>query len=44
MMAYHALMLADGAVPAIDQYLLDKHFLRKHGVHAYYGQTQQKGV
>ncbi len=22
----------------IDQYLLDKHYLRKHGVHAYYGQ------
>lgn len=44
MMAYHALMLADGEVPTIDQYLLDKHFLRKHGVHAYYGQTQQKGV
>ena len=25
-------------VPAIDDYLLDKHFLRKHGTDAYYGQ------
>jgi len=23
---------------AIDKYLLDKHFLRKHGKNAYYGQ------
>ena len=36
-MNYHALMLthADIRVP---QYLLDKHYLRKHGKHAYYGQ------
>ena len=35
---YHALMLthADIRVP---QYLLDKHYLRKHGKHAYYGQA-----
>ncbi|MFB9759433.1 L-ribulose-5-phosphate 4-epimerase [Ectobacillus funiculus] len=25
-------------VQEIDQFLLDKHYLRKHGVHAYYGQ------
>jgi L-ribulose-5-phosphate 4-epimerase len=25
-------------LPAIDDYLLDKHFLRKHGTDAYYGQ------
>ena len=37
-MNYHALMLthADIRVP---QYLLDKHYLRKHGKHAYYGQA-----
>ena len=36
MMAYHSLML--GAQP-VDGYLLDKHYLRKHGPGAYYGQT-----
>lgn len=35
MMAYHSLML--GGTP-VDQYLLDKHYLRKHGPGAYYGQ------
>lgn len=37
-MNYHAIMLthADIRVP---QYLLDKHYLRKHGKHAYYGQA-----
>lgn len=35
MMAYHTLLLGGGAV---DQYLLDKHYLRKHGPGAYYGQ------
>ena len=25
-------------IKAVDQYLLDKHYLRKHGVNAYYGQ------
>jgi L-ribulose-5-phosphate 4-epimerase len=28
---------------SIDQTLHDKHFLRKHGLHAYYGQTRTKG-
>lgn len=39
-MNYHALQLtrADFRVP---QYLLDKHYFRKHGAHAYYGQAQK---
>jgi len=37
-MALDTLLLAPG-VPSIPQYLLDKHFLRKHGAGAYYGQT-----
>lgn len=35
MMAYHSLQL--GAQP-VDGYLLDKHYQRKHGPNAYYGQ------
>ena len=40
-MNYHALQLtrADIRVP---QYLLDKHYLRKHGANAYYGQDNAK--
>ena len=40
-MNYHALMLRhqDMHVP---QYLLDKHYQRKHGVHAYYGQGGER--
>lgn len=37
-MAYRTLMLNPGAAP-LDQALLDKHYLRKHGKNAYYGQT-----
>lgn len=37
MMAYHTCALTPGIRP-MDQVLLDKHFLRKHGVNAYYGQ------
>lgn len=37
-MALHTLTLQPEA-PAIDQALLDKHYLRKHGSAAYYGQT-----
>lgn len=39
-MNYHALQLtrADCRVP---QYLLDKHYFRKHGANAYYGQAQR---
>nr|WP_291958406.1 L-ribulose-5-phosphate 4-epimerase [Mahella sp.] len=41
MMAYHTLTLSNIAgVTPIDQALLDKHFLRKHGKNAYYGQKQ----
>jgi L-ribulose-5-phosphate 4-epimerase len=38
MMAWHDLALAEGNLPAMQQELLDKHYLRKHGDHAYYGQ------
>ena len=37
MMAYTTCMLTPG-IKSIDQVLLDKHFLRKHGANAYYGQ------
>jgi L-ribulose-5-phosphate 4-epimerase len=37
MMAFYSLALTPGLDP-IDQTLLDKHFLRKHGANAYYGQ------
>ena len=36
-MAWHNQM-ADPAIPAMQQELLDKHYLRKHGANAYYGQ------
>ena len=36
-MAYYSVTLADGA-EELDPAHLDKHFLRKHGVSAYYGQ------
>lgn len=36
-MAHHALTL--NKVTGIDQFLLDKHYLRKHGKDAYYGQN-----
>lgn len=35
-MAHHTLTMND--VQGIDQYLLDKHYMRKHGPNAYYGQ------
>jgi L-ribulose-5-phosphate 4-epimerase len=35
-MAYHS--LAMNKISGIDQFLLDKHYLRKHGKDAYYGQ------
>jgi L-ribulose-5-phosphate 4-epimerase len=40
MMAYHTCTLNPEINP-IDQELLDKHFLRKHGVNAYYGQDKK---
>ena len=39
MMAFHAEMLIPG-VQAMQKTLLDKHFLRKHGTNAYYGQKK----
>ena len=43
MMAYHtaALRSVGGEIEQVDmqQALLDKHYLRKHGAHAYYGQN-----
>lgn len=37
-MAHHTLML-NPQVAGAPQYLLDKHYFRKHGANAYYGQT-----
>jgi L-ribulose-5-phosphate 4-epimerase len=37
MMAFHTRMLSPG-LESLDQALLDKHYLRKHGKSAYYGQ------
>jgi len=37
-MAWHNLALSDGTIPSMQQALLDKHYLRKHGKNAYYGQ------
>ena len=39
-MNFHAMMLAPG-LPPMQQELLDKHYLRKHGTNAYYGQTKK---
>ena len=36
-MNIHALMLNPG-IESMQQELLDKHYLRKHGANAYYGQ------
>ena len=38
MMAWHMQAATGNAVPPIAQVLLDKHYLRKHGANAYYGQ------
>ena len=37
---FHAIMLEPG-IPPMQQELLDKHYLRKHGTNAYYGQTKK---
>ena len=39
-MNFHAMMLEPGIRP-MQQELLDKHYLRKHGANAYYGQTKK---
>jgi L-ribulose-5-phosphate 4-epimerase len=38
-MNFHTLML-EPKIPSVQQELLDKHYLRKHGANAYYGQTE----
>lgn len=38
-MAYHTMQLNQNVKPA-PQYLLDKHYFRKHGANAYYGQDK----
>jgi L-ribulose-5-phosphate 4-epimerase len=40
MMAFHTQMLTSDRDP-MPQALLDKHFLRKHGPNAYYGQKKK---
>ena len=37
-MAWHDLVLSEGKLPPMQQELLDKHYFRKHGANAYYGQ------
>ena len=39
-MAYHAVTINQGLTP-MQQELLDKHYLRKHGANAYYGQKKK---
>jgi L-ribulose-5-phosphate 4-epimerase len=39
-MNFHTLML-EPKIPPMQQELLDKHYLRKHGANAYYGQTKK---
>lgn len=38
-MNFHTMLLTPG-LPLMQQELLDKHYLRKHGANAYYGQTR----
>lgn len=40
-MALLGKQITGGEIPPIPQYLLDKHFLRKHGPGAYYGQPKK---
>lgn len=39
-MAWHDLVLSEGKLPPMQQELLDKHYYRKHGANAYYGQKK----
>jgi L-ribulose-5-phosphate 4-epimerase len=39
-MNFHAMLLEPG-LPPMQQELLDKHYQRKHGAHAYYGQIKK---
>lgn len=40
-MAFVSLMLQDGSIQSMQQVLIDKHFKRKHGPDAYYGQKKK---
>lgn len=40
MMAWHTLLLPGADIGSIQQELLDRHYLRKHGANAYYGQSK----
>jgi L-ribulose-5-phosphate 4-epimerase len=40
MMAWHTILLSGGIVSEMQQELMDKHYLRKHGKNAYYGQKE----
>lgn len=42
-MSYHALQLTRDNIK-VPQYLLDKHYYRKHGANAYYGQNNAKSM
>ncbi|MCI1981965.1 MAG: L-ribulose-5-phosphate 4-epimerase [Oscillospiraceae bacterium] len=42
MMAWHTEAMADNQAVPMQQELLDKHFLRKHGANAYYGQKTSR--
>lgn len=40
-MAWHNLALSNNTIKSMQQALLDKHYLRKHGANAYYGQAKK---
>ncbi len=40
MMAWHCTLFTEGSIEPMQQVLLDKHYLRKHGPGAYYGQKK----
>ncbi len=40
-MAMHSQLLLGGDIPCMQKELLDKHYLRKHGANAYYGQGNE---
>ena len=41
-MAFHTFVLKQGYLKPMQQTLLNKHYLRKHGANAYYGQKGQE--
>jgi len=42
MMAWHSMMLSGKSIETMQESLLDKHYLRKHGAGAYYGQASSR--